>query len=205
MERAGSFEKGSITALVIADTVLGDLSGFIQTNLMSITDGHIFFDTEIFNRGRRPAVNPYLSVTRVGEQAQGVLVKDIGRGISRFLVQYQKLRDLAHFGADFEQRVKDDLSLGNRIFSFFDQQGKYLMPINVSALVVALIWVGFWKRTREVIMKYQVESILKKYNENQKFKSKIDILISTNTKFDLFTKAVSQDPDFVQFNKSDDK
>src|SRR5258708_9528101 len=70
MERAGQFAQGSISCLPVAQSILGDLSGYIQTNLIAMTDGHIFFDTDLFDQGRRPAVSPLLSVTRVGEQAQ---------------------------------------------------------------------------------------------------------------------------------------
>src|SRR5579859_4488996 len=68
LERGGNFKNGSITCLPVGQSFLGDLAGYIQTNLMSITDGHILFDNEYFDQGRRPAVNPFLSVTRVGEQ-----------------------------------------------------------------------------------------------------------------------------------------
>jgi F-type H+/Na+-transporting ATPase subunit alpha len=84
MERAGQFKKGSITCLPVAETVLSDISGYIQTNLMSMTDGHIFFDSEFFNQGKRPAINPFVSVTRVGHQTQSPLTRSMSREISGF-------------------------------------------------------------------------------------------------------------------------
>src|SRR4030042_876615 len=88
VERAGNFKKGSITCLPVAESVLGDLSGYIQTNLMSMTEGHIFFDIDLISQGKRPAVNPFLSVTRVGHQTQTPLQRDVSREISVFLVTY---------------------------------------------------------------------------------------------------------------------
>ena len=86
LERAGNFKTGSISVLAIAELIFGDLSGYIQTNLMSMTDGHIYFDTDFYNQGRRPAINPFLSVTRVGFQAQTPLVRDLSRTLSSYMV-----------------------------------------------------------------------------------------------------------------------
>ena len=96
IERAGNYKKGSITCLPVAEAVLGDLSGYIQTNLMSMTDGHIFFDIDLYNQGRRPAVNPFLSVTRSGHQVQTFLQQDLGRKLTSFLVEYEKMKEFMH-------------------------------------------------------------------------------------------------------------
>ncbi len=181
LERAGKFKKASITALAVADTIMSDLTGYIQTNLMAITDGHIFFDTELFNAGRRPAVNPYLSVTRVGEQAQTPLVRDLSRELSRFLVHYQRLTQLSHFGAEFDQRVKEDMALGDMIFAFFNQPPNTVVPLSVSVLVLAGLWSSIWKGARIEEFKNDITTILQAYNNNREYHTLIEGTVTRAT------------------------
>lgn len=118
LERAGKFKTGSITCFPVAESILGDFSGYIQTNLMSMTDGHIFFDSELSSLGRRPAINPFLSVTRVGQQAQSSLVRDLSRELSSFLINIERLRSFEHFGAELSEDIIQKLNLGDRILNF---------------------------------------------------------------------------------------
>src|SRR3989344_3908230 len=149
IERAGNYKKGSITCLPVADAVLGDLSGYIQTNLMSMTDGHIFFDIDLYNQGRRPAVNPFLSVTRVGLQAQSPIVRDLNRQISSYLVHVESLKDYMHFGAEVSEQLKKDVELGRRVMRFFNQDHHETFPLNLSVFLLALIWAGYAKDSAE--------------------------------------------------------
>lgn len=145
LERAGNFKTGSITALPIARILEGDLSGYIQTNLMSITDGHLFFDPLFFNEGKSPAVNPFLSVTRVGRQTQAQLQKELGREISTFLVDLKKLRSLMHFGAELTEKVQAKFNLGDRLESFFYLNWKTPLPWQYGLFLAAAIWKGWGK------------------------------------------------------------
>lgn len=189
MERAGNFEKGSITCIPVADTVMGDLSGYIQTNLMSMTDGHIYFDIDRYNQGFRPAVNPFLSVTRVGLQAQSPIVKDVSRQIGSFLVNLESMKDLMHFGAEAGDQLKQTLALGDKLMAIFHQDTRETFPINLTLYLIALIWGGFGKESQlhEVEAKYA--EIYKKYASDQNFSGEIDKMIMATPSFaDLVSK-----------------
>lgn len=202
LERAGSFKKGTITVLPGAESIMGDLSGYIQTNLMAITDGHLFFDTDVFNEGRRPAINPYLSVTRVGQQAQTALLKDLSRQLSRFLVHYQRLKDLVHFGTEFEERVRKDLALGDRIFSFFNQSIDTLVPVNVSILMVGALWNGAWSDTTDDKLHQDMTRIAGFYRQDKSFKDRCDRIIRTAKTFQSLIVAMRDQPDLLVTTKN---
>lgn len=145
MERAGNFlhasgKNVSITCLPVAETVEADLTGYISTNLMSMTDGHIFFDSNAFYNGRRPAINVSLSVTRVGRQTQTPLRMEIGREIMSFLTTYEHLQNYSHFGAELSQKVKDTLKKGDMLYKLFDQHYNVLVPESVQIVMFGLIW-----------------------------------------------------------------
>ena len=162
LERAGKFKKGTISCLPIAETVSAELSGYIQTNLMAITDGHLFFDLTLFNQGKRPAINPYLSVTRVGYQAQNNLVRDTASELSRFLVHYQKMQDFLHFGAELSQDIQKTLAMGARIEEVFTQGYDQVVPISLSLITLAGMWAGVeFKQTDPLFVKTVEEMINK--------------------------------------------
>ncbi len=144
LERAGNFKtqhgERSITVLPVAEVIEGDLTGYITTNLMSMTDGHIFFDGNVYFEGRRPAVNVALSVTRVGRQAQASLLRSINRETSSFLTLYEKLQNLSHFGAELTPTVQGVLATGENIYKFFNQSYNLLLPAPVMVTMFALIW-----------------------------------------------------------------
>jgi len=144
LERAGNFvfEKTSvaITALPVAEVSQGDLTSHIATNLMSITDGHIFLDSNLFYQGRRPAVNVALSVTRVGRQAHSKLVRSINREVSSFLSLYEKMRELSHFGAELTDTVKNILNTGDNLYIFFGQQRGQAIDQRVQIVMFAILW-----------------------------------------------------------------
>ena len=115
---------GSITALPIIETQAGDISAYIPTNVISITDGQIFLDAELFNEGQRPAVNVGLSVSRVGGAAQSKLMKQIASPLRTKLAQYRELQDFTQFGTDIDEETKRTLDSGNRLMSVL-KQGRY--------------------------------------------------------------------------------
>src|SRR3989344_7184493 len=144
LERAGNFEtpKGekAITCLPVVETAQGDLSGYIQTNIMSMTDGHLYFDSDLFAKGRRPAINPFLSVTRVGRQTQSTLKRDINREILSFLTISEKMQNFSHFGAELTEASKVTLAVGEKVIKFLNQGPLTTMPINLQILLFSMLW-----------------------------------------------------------------
>lgn len=191
LERAGKFKTGSITAFPVAESILGDFSGYIQTNLMSMTDGHIFFDTELASLGRRPAINPFLSVTRVGQQAQSNLVRDLSRELSSFLINMERLRSFVHFGAELSEDVRQKLALGERILIFFDQPVD-VVPINASILITALLWIGFWKDQTAQDMRSKITKLVIEYQKEGVFRKNIDDLVNKTSKFSDFLNSLRE-------------
>lgn len=144
MERAGNFKTkdkdASITALPVAEVTEGDLTAFIPTNLMGMTDGHIYFDKEIYLKGRRPSINIGLSVTRVGRQTQSKLLQEINRELTAFLANYEKMQELTHFGAEMNDSAKAVLKKGEVVYNFFESDYLYSVPLPVQLLLFSLIW-----------------------------------------------------------------
>ncbi len=197
IERAGSFKKGTITCLPVAESLLGDLSGYIQTNLMSMTDGHIFFDSELMNEGTFPPVNPFLSVTRVGLQAQSVLIKDTSRSLTTFLVSFEKLRQYMHFGAELTESVRKTLDFGTKIGKFFSQSSTTLIPTNLSVFILACIWADIWKGLIPSAVEEKITVFLKNYQENKAFKTKVDTLINGSTSLIILVKKIKADEEEI--------
>jgi len=129
--------NGSLTALPIIETQAGDFSAYIPTNVISITDGQIYLETDLFNQGVRPAVNAGLSVSRVGSAAQTKAIKQVGGKIKLALAQYRELAAFAQFGSDLDARTKATLDRGARIIELFKQPAAAPKPMEVEA---ALLW-----------------------------------------------------------------
>ncbi len=197
LERAGKFAKGSITALPIAETVLSDLSGYIQTNLMAMTDGHLFFDSDFFNQGRRPALNPFLSVTRVGLQAQTPLIRDLSRQLNGFMVKQERLRQFMHFGAELSEAIKRDLDLGDRLTAFFDQSSTTIIPMSVAVLVVGCLWASLWRDITVQEMKAEIAKVMEAYQTREEYQKKIDQVIADAAGFSVFVEAIKNNPSLI--------
>ena len=131
-ERGG----GSLTALPIIETQAGDISAYIPTNVISITDGQIFLESELFNAGIRPAVNPGLSVSRVGGAAQIKAMKQIAGPIRVELAQYRSLAAFAQFGSDLDKATRDALAQGERITDILKQAQYAPMSVGEQALIL---------------------------------------------------------------------
>lgn len=125
LERAARINEaaggGSITALPIIETLAGDISAYIPTNVISITDGQIFLETELFAAGQRPAVNAGLSVSRVGGDAQTKAMKKVARGLNSELAQYVELASFSQFGSDLDEETQQTLDQGARIMEILKQ------------------------------------------------------------------------------------
>jgi F-type H+/Na+-transporting ATPase subunit alpha len=121
-------KTGSLTALPIIETQSGDVSAFIPTNVISITDGQIFLDTNLFNAGVRPAINAGLSVSRVGGAAQAKLIKNVAKGIRLMLAQYRELSSFAQFASELDKTTSAQLERGQRITELIKQKQYQPMP-----------------------------------------------------------------------------
>ena len=133
---SAEYGGGSITALPIIETQAGDISAYIPTNVISITDGQIYMETELFNAGIRPAINPGLSVSRVGGAAQIKTMKKIAGPVRTELAQYRELAAFAQFGSDLDKDTLDRLRQGERIVEIL-KQPQY-KPLSVERQVVIL-------------------------------------------------------------------
>ncbi|PKM22124.1 MAG: F0F1 ATP synthase subunit alpha, partial [Gammaproteobacteria bacterium HGW-Gammaproteobacteria-14] len=129
-------KTGSLTALPIIETQAGDVSAFVPTNVISITDGQIFVETSLFNSGVRPAMNAGISVSRVGGAAQTKIVKKLGGGIRLALAQYRELAAFAQFASDLDEATRSQLEHGQRVTELMKQ--KQYAPQSVAEMGVVL-------------------------------------------------------------------
>lgn len=129
-------KTGSITALPIIETQSGDVSAFVPTNVISITDGQIFLESNLFNSGIRPAVNPGISVSRVGSAAQSKIIKKLSSGIRTALAQYQELAAFAQFASDLDEVTRKQLDYGQKITELLKQKQYSPMSVAEQSLVL---------------------------------------------------------------------
>jgi F-type H+-transporting ATPase subunit alpha len=129
-------KTGSLTALPIIETQGGDVSAFVPTNVISITDGQIFLETDLFNAGIRPAINAGLSVSRVGGAAQTTIIKKLGGGVRLALAQYRELAAFAQFASDLDEITRRQLARGERVTELMKQ--KQYSPLSVAQMGLSL-------------------------------------------------------------------
>jgi F-type H+-transporting ATPase subunit alpha len=129
-------KTGSLTALPIIETQAGDVSAFVPTNVISITDGQIFLETDLFNAGIRPAINAGLSVSRVGGAAQTTIIKKLGGGVRLALAQYRELAAFAQFASDLDETTRKQLERGQRVTELMKQ--KQYSPLSVAEMALSL-------------------------------------------------------------------
>ncbi len=137
LERAANIQDGgSLTALPIIETQAGDVSAYIPTNVISITDGQIFLETELFNSGIRPAVNPGISVSRVGGNAQTKAMKKVAGTLKLAYSQYRELQAFAQFGSDLDADTKARLTQGERIVEVLKQPQNSPIPVEKQVIII---------------------------------------------------------------------
>lgn len=205
LERGGCFKstnndlkQASITCLGIAETSEKQLSEYIISNLIGITDGHLLFDEESFNQGRRPAIDIYLSVTRVGKQTQNSLLRSINSATYKLMNRYKKASNFKHFGAELSEKAVKMLDRGERLYQFFSQDYKTSVPQSVQILFIVMILGGMLDKVSlddisiyrdNLVESYRKEAISSKYNAmiaesatindlNDKVKNSLDELIT---------------------------
>ena len=136
-------KTGSLTALPIIETQAGDVSAFVPTNVISITDGQIFLESSLFNSGIRPAVNAGISVSRVGGAAQTKIIKKLSGGIRTALAQYRELAAFAQFASDLDDATREQLDHGERVTELMKQKQYQPMSISEQAAVIYASNEGF--------------------------------------------------------------
>ncbi len=129
-------QTGSLTALPIIETQAGDVSAFVPTNVISITDGQIFLESDLFNAGVRPAINAGLSVSRVGGSAQTKIIKKLGGGVRLALAQYRELAAFSQFASDLDEATRKQLERGKRVTELM-KQGQY-SPLSIAEMAISL-------------------------------------------------------------------
>jgi F-type H+/Na+-transporting ATPase subunit alpha len=129
-------KTGSLTALPVIETQAGDVSAFVPTNVISITDGQIFLETDLFNAGIRPAINAGVSVSRVGGAAQTKAIKRLGGGVRLALAQYRELAAFAQFASDLDEATRKQLERGRRVTELMKQQ--QYSPLSVAEMAISL-------------------------------------------------------------------
>ena len=144
---------GSLTALPIIETQAGDISAYIPTNVISITDGQIYLETEMFNAGFRPAINAGLSVSRVGGSAQIKAMKKIAGTIRMDLAQYRELASFAQFGSELDAETTERLAQGERVREILKQPQYQPMPVEYQVIII-------YAATRKLLLDIEVPDIL---------------------------------------------
>ncbi len=155
---------GSITAMPIIETLAGDISSYIPTNVISITDGQIFLDAELYHEGQRPAINVGLSVSRVGSAAQTKLMKQVSSNLRTKLAQYRELEDFTQFGTDIDDETKTTLDYGKRLMEALKQNRYHPVEDWKQALLLFAVSEGYSK-TFEVYETEEFERGLYEYFE----------------------------------------
>ena len=157
LERAArmsdEYGGGSLTALPIIETQEGDVSAYIPTNVISITDGQIYLETEMFNSGFRPAINAGLSVSRVGGSAQIKAIKKIAAPIRTELAQYRELASFSQFGSELDADTKEKLAQGERIREMLKQPQYKPMPVEYQVIIIYAV-------TKKYVIDIDVDRIL---------------------------------------------
>ncbi|MEG0806315.1 MAG: F0F1 ATP synthase subunit alpha [Lachnospiraceae bacterium] len=148
---------GSLTALPIIETQAGDVSAYIPTNVISITDGQIYLETEMFNAGFRPAINAGLSVSRVGGAAQIKAIKKMAAPIRVELAQYRELAAFAQFGSELDEDTKESLAQGERIKEVLKQPQYQPMPVEFQTIII-------YAATKKYLLDIPVDAILRFQN-----------------------------------------
>ena len=178
-------QTGSLTALPIIETQAGDVSAFIPTNVISITDGQIFLESDLFNANVRPAINAGLSVSRVGGAAQTSIIKKLGGGVRLALAQYRELAAFAQFASDLDEATRRQLERGQRVMEVLKQ--KQYVPMDVASQAVSLYavdrgflddleltQVGTFEEALQAHMAANQSDLMKEINDSPELTDEVD-------------------------------
>ena len=194
LERAAQMSDarggGSLTALPIIETQAGDVSAYIPTNVISITDGQIFLETELFNAGVMPAVNPGISVSRVGGDAQIKAMKKVAGSLKLLYSQYRELQSFAQFGSDLDADTKARLALGERIVAVLKQRNNAPKEVAQQVCIIYAVTKGYlndlslnqipeFEKRLEEFMDTRYESVLTAIRQTGKLESDTEEQLKT--------------------------
>ena len=182
LERAARMSNskggGSLTALPIIETQAGDVSAYIPTNVISITDGQIFLETELFNAGVMPAVNPGISVSRVGGDAQIKAMKKVAGSLKLLYSQYRELQSFAQFGSDLDADTKSRLALGERIVAVLKQKNNAPVEVAHQVCIIYAVTKGYLNDI-DVNQIPEFEERLREFMENSQHSSVLTAIRET--------------------------
>jgi len=178
-------KTGSLTALPVIETQAGDVSAFVPTNVISITDGQIFLETDLFNSGIRPAINAGLSVSRVGGAAQTKIIKKLGGGVRLDLAQYRELAAFAQFASDLDESTRKQIERGQRVTELMKQMQYETMSVGQMAVSLFAANQGFlddvevskvvdFEAAMQAYMKSEQADLLAKINESGDYNDDIE-------------------------------
>lgn len=198
LERAARLSEehggGSLTALPVIETQAGDVSAYIPTNVISITDGQIFVESDLFNSGVRPAINPGISVSRVGGKAQTKMMKQVAGTMRLDLSQYRELAAFAQFGSDLDPATQKRLDRGQRIVEALKQKQYEPMDVPSQVLVFWAVTNGYLDETPLAEIQTIEERLLSALHTNKKLKKQLEdkkaIDESTAKEFEKLVKSV---------------
>lgn len=184
---APEYGGGSITALPIIETQAGDVSAYIPTNVISITDGQIFLETELFHAGIMPAINPGISVSRVGGAAQLKAMKKVSGELKLLYAQYRELQSFAQFGSDLDEDTKTRLALGERIVEVLKQNRNAPVRVGCQVAIVYAVVNGYlndvpvkmvseYERKLYALLESEYKSLIERFENNYCEDSDIDML-----------------------------
>ena len=169
---------GSLTALPIIETQAGDVSAYIPTNVISITDGQIFLESELFNAGVMPAVNPGISVSRVGGDAQIKAMKKVAGSLKLLYSQYRELQSFAQFGSDLDADTKARLALGERIVAVLKQKNNAPVEVAHQVCIIYAVTNGYLNKL-DVEQIPEFEKRLFEFMENSRYQSVLTAIRTT--------------------------
>lgn len=196
LERAGVFlddtdsKKHALTCLPVVRTVNSDLTDFITSNLISITDGHLLFDTKLFAQGMRPAIDTKLSVTRVGKQTQTLLQRDINQKLTSFLSVYHKTKNLTHLGSEISEKSQDILQKGDLFSRFLSDSNQETSSQTVRLLLVGMIWSGWFLNTHENVLLSSTHQLYSHY-QSASISKQLDEMVQVDS-FDAFIETIEK-------------
>jgi len=191
LERAAKlgpkYGSGSLTALPVIETQAGDVSAYVPTNVISITDGQIFLESKLFNEGIRPAINVGLSVSRVGSAAQVKAMKEIAGTLKLELAQYREVESFASFASELDEATQHTLFRGLRLIELLKQKQASPLPANIQILMIYSGMKGFLDKL-SIAQVAEFKIFLVNYTRNTNILVKFDILkgINHNVFFDIF-------------------
>lgn len=172
MERAGNFmmnnKEAAITCFPVVETVQGDVTSYISTNAMGMTDGHIYFDSNLYANGRRPPINILISITRVGKQTRNQLLREITDKIVGFLTSYDQLEAIAHFGTELSQSIKDQIRKGELLYNLFNHHRGTTYPLEVQLVLFGWLWLGLFDKYPQHSQDQIQDQLLKLYEKDKK-------------------------------------